>query len=76
MLLPVSLQVITPWDVSGGADGKVDYEKLIREVSRDTGICLLHDFTAVITELVLKCYCSKQLDSLAAGCSLYWCCAG
>jgi hypothetical protein len=29
------LQVITPWDVSGGADGKVDYDKLIREVSRE-----------------------------------------
>lgn len=32
LLLP-PLQVITPWDVSGGADGKVDYDKLIREVS-------------------------------------------
>lgn len=31
-------QVITPWDVSGGADGKVDYDKLINEfgVSRLT----------------------------------------
>jgi hypothetical protein len=29
----VRTQVITPWDVSGGADGKVDYDKLIREVS-------------------------------------------
>jgi hypothetical protein len=26
------LQVITPWDVSGGADGKVDYDKLISQV--------------------------------------------
>ena len=25
-------QVVTPWDVSGGTDGKIDYDKLIREV--------------------------------------------
>lgn len=25
-------QVVTPWDVSGGTDGKIDYERLIREV--------------------------------------------
>ncbi|KAL3156819.1 hypothetical protein ABBQ38_001090 [Trebouxia sp. C0009 RCD-2024] len=24
-------QVVTPWDVSGGTDGKIDYDKLIRE---------------------------------------------
>ena len=24
-------QVITPWDVTGGADGKVDYDKLIQQ---------------------------------------------
>lgn len=24
-------QVVTPWDVSGGADGKIDYNKLVRE---------------------------------------------
>ena len=26
------MQVITPWDVTGGTDGKIDYDKLIREV--------------------------------------------
>jgi len=26
-------QVITPWDVSGGADGKVDYDKIVNDVS-------------------------------------------
>jgi hypothetical protein len=26
-------QVITPWDVQGGADGKVDYNKLIEQVT-------------------------------------------
>ena len=26
-------QVVTPWDVSGGTDGKIDYDKLTREVS-------------------------------------------
>ena len=25
-------QVITPWDVTGGIDGKIDYGRLIREV--------------------------------------------
>ena len=25
-------QVVTPWDVTGGTDGKIDYDKLIREV--------------------------------------------
>lgn len=29
--------MITPWDVSGGADGKVDYEKLVRDVSEGKG---------------------------------------
>eukprot|EP00878_Enallax_costatus_P005411 GHUV01005681.1.p1 GENE.GHUV01005681.1~~GHUV01005681.1.p1 ORF type:complete len:410 (+),score=109.21 GHUV01005681.1:839-2068(+) len=29
-------QVITPWDVSGGADGKVDYNKLISEFGVST----------------------------------------
>jgi len=24
-------QVVTPWDVSGGADGKIDYQKLVKE---------------------------------------------
>jgi hypothetical protein len=27
------VQVITPWDVQGGADGKVDYNKLIEQVT-------------------------------------------
>lgn len=27
------LQVITPWDVAGGADGKVDYNKIVSDVS-------------------------------------------
>jgi len=26
-------QVVTPWDVSGGTDGKIDYDKLTRDVS-------------------------------------------
>ena len=26
-----SEQVVTPWDVSAGADGKIDYAKLVRE---------------------------------------------
>ena len=28
-------QAVTPWDVSAGADGKIDYEK----ITRDVGIC-------------------------------------
>jgi tryptophanyl-tRNA synthetase len=24
-------QVVTPWDVSGGADGKIDYNKLVEQ---------------------------------------------
>ena len=24
-------QVVTPWDVSAGADGKIDYQKLVKE---------------------------------------------
>lgn len=24
-------QVVTPWDVSGGADGKIDYNKLVQQ---------------------------------------------
>ena len=24
-------QVVTPWDVSGGADGKIDYNKLVAQ---------------------------------------------
>jgi tryptophanyl-tRNA synthetase len=24
-------QVVTPWDVEGGADGKIDYAKLVNE---------------------------------------------
>lgn len=27
------LQEITPWEVKGGVDGKIDYEKLSRDVS-------------------------------------------
>lgn len=27
------LQEVTPWDVKGGADGKIDYDKLSRDVS-------------------------------------------
>lgn len=30
------LQVITPWDVKGGADGRIDYNKLRRDVRPDT----------------------------------------
>ena len=29
----LALQVVTPWDVSGGKDGKIDYDKLVNEVS-------------------------------------------
>ena len=28
------VQEITPWEVKGGADGKIDYEKLSRDVSQ------------------------------------------
>jgi len=28
----LSVQEVTPWDVKGGADGKIDYEKLSRDV--------------------------------------------
>lgn len=24
-------QLVTPWDVAGGADGKIDYDKLVRD---------------------------------------------
>ncbi len=34
-------QVVTPWDVSGGTDGKIDYEKLTREVSTFSHIDIL-----------------------------------
>jgi hypothetical protein len=27
-------QVVTPWDVTGGADGKIDYNKLVSQVGR------------------------------------------
>lgn len=27
-------QVVTPWEVAGGADGGIDYDKLVRDVSR------------------------------------------
>lgn len=30
---PALLQVVTPWDVKGGSDGKIDYAKLSREAS-------------------------------------------
>ena len=40
-------QVITPWDVSGGADGKVDYNKLVAQF----GVSLLTD------DLVKRCAC-------------------
>lgn len=29
---PGACQVITPWDVTGGADGKIDYNKLVAQV--------------------------------------------
>eukprot|EP00887_Chlorella_sp_A99_P007053 scaffold2.g7053.t1 len=29
-------QVVTPWDVSGGADGKIDYDKLVRDFGCQT----------------------------------------
>lgn len=41
------LQVITPWDVSGGSDGKIDYDKLIREVT-DTYFAVLSAHIAPI----------------------------
>ena len=28
-----AVQEVTPWDVKGGVDGKIDYEKLSRDVS-------------------------------------------
>jgi hypothetical protein len=28
---PVDEQVVTPWDVAGGADGKIDYNKLVEQ---------------------------------------------
>ena len=28
-----ALQEVTPWDVKGGADGRIDYDKLSRDVS-------------------------------------------
>ena len=34
-------QVVTPWDVSGGTDGKIDYDKLTREVSTFSHIAIL-----------------------------------
>lgn len=33
-------QVVTPWDVSGGTDGKIDYDKLIREVPDGQPCCV------------------------------------
>lgn len=35
-------QVVTPWDVSGGTDGKIDYDKLIREVSAVNPVVCRH----------------------------------
>jgi len=29
-------QVVTPWDVSGGADGKIDYNKLVAQFGCQT----------------------------------------
>ncbi len=29
-------QVVTPWDVSGGADGKIDYNKLVEQFGCQT----------------------------------------
>ena len=33
-LSPHTLQVVDPWTVTAGADGKIDYDKLSREVRR------------------------------------------
>jgi hypothetical protein len=33
--------VVTPWDVAGGSDGKIDYNKLIRDV-RALCICIAY----------------------------------
>lgn len=65
------LQVITPWDVSGGSDGKVDYDKLISEVSRGPGhtpaACMhahcskqLHTYIYVPRQVVSSRHCSKK----------------
>ena len=29
-------QVVTPWDVAGGADGKIDYQKLVKDFGCST----------------------------------------
>ena len=34
VILGAVAQVVTPWDVSGGTDGKIDYNKLLNEVRR------------------------------------------
>lgn len=31
-------QVVTPWDVAGGADGKIDYNKLVEQVGAAGGV--------------------------------------
>jgi hypothetical protein len=51
--------VITPWDVSGGADGKVDYNKLTEQVGR---YMVHHRHTATATR--------ERLTSLA---HISWC---
>jgi hypothetical protein len=32
---PAAEQTVDPWSVSAGADGKIDYDKLCREVRRE-----------------------------------------
>lgn len=33
---PVQEQAVTPWDVAGGSDGKIDYDKLVRDFGCST----------------------------------------
>ena len=35
-------QVIDPWNVSGGADGKIDYNKLLAQVCRQASVVGSH----------------------------------
>lgn len=35
--LDLTAQVVTPWDVAGGADGKIDYNKLVEQVGGASG---------------------------------------
>lgn len=32
------LQVVTPWDVAGGADGKIDYHKIVKDVGASSAV--------------------------------------